>query len=231
MIKSLSINLKEVEIQMQGRKIIIIGAGSLGVMTLDAILSQGNYNENDIFFMDDSLEENQKIEGFKVIGGIESIANLNLEEYDFIIAIANNQVRKNIAEAHENLTYTNVIHPDATVSSLAIIGKGNIILPNTSIDPNVIIKDHVIINKNSSIGHDSMLEDFSQISPGCSLGGFTRIGNGVFLGLGTNTLPEIQIGNNTVIGAGSTVTKDITDNCTGVGSPCKIIKYHEVNRK
>lgn len=207
------------------KKLVIIGAGSLGVMTLDAVLCEGHYSLNQILFIDDGKEVDEKIHDIPVIGGIDVLDRLDSQEYDFVIAIANNKIRKKIAESYE-LNYVNIVHPAAVISKFAKIGHGNIILPNVSIDPNVKIKNHVVINKNNSIGHDTIFQNFTQVSPGCSLGGYTQIEEGAFLGLGVVTLPNLKIGTFSIVGAGAVVTKDIPDNCTAVGAPAKPIKFH-----
>src|SRR5699024_10064167 len=178
-----------------------------------------------ILFIDDGKEIGEKIHDIPVIGGIDVLDRLDSQEHDFVIAIANNKIRKKIAESYE-LNYVNIIHPSAVISKFEKIGQGNIILPNVSIDPNVKITNHVVINKNNSIGHDTVFQSFTQVSPGCSLGGYTKIEEGAFLGLGVVTLPDSKIGAFSTIGAGAVVTKDIPDNCTAFGAPAKPIKFH-----
>lgn len=224
MIKNLLKSSKEVAKMMQSnRKLVIIGAGSLGVMTLDAALSEGNYSLEQIAFIDDGKKLDEKIHGVPVIGGIDIIKNLLSNEHDFVIAIANNKLRKKIVDTYD-INYVNIIHPTAVISKFAKIGIGNIILPNVSIDPETIVQNHVIINKNTSLGHNVKLEDFSQVSPGCQLGGL--VGEGTFIGLGATLLPNIKIGKYSTIGAGAVVTKDIPNNCTAIGIPAKVIKSH-----
>lgn len=201
------------------KHLIIIGAGSLGVMTLDAALEMNIY-EN-IEFIDDNKVKNTFIHNHLVLGGIDLLQQINVEEYEFIIAIANNKIRKEIAEKFK-LNYTNIIHPKTSVSRLAKLGIGNIILPNTSIDPEAKVENHVIINKNNSLGHNVTMKNYSQASPGCNLGGI--IGECTFLGLGSTVLPEIEIGEYSIIGAGSVVTKSLSKNVTVVGVPAKVIK-------
>jgi len=208
------------------KRLAIIGAGSLGVMTLDAVLNEGNYAKNEIVFIDNGKEKNELIYGVPVIGGMEIIKSNHLDEYDFIIAIANNKVRKEIAE-NNDLPYATVIHPHASVSKYATIGIGNIILPNVTIDPDAIIHNHVIINKNTSVGHNVEMEDFSQASPGCLLGGLIQ--QGTFLGIGVTLLPNIKIGRFSIVGAGAVVIKDLPDYCTAIGTPAKVTKYNKGN--
>lgn len=208
---------------MQSNNLVIIGAGSLGIMTLDAVLCEGKYKKSNVFFVDDNQPKNKLVYNIPVIGNMDVIADLDRKKYRFIIAIANNMVRKKIAEKYNDLSYDNVIHPHAIISRYSKIGVGNIILPNVTIDPESIIHNHVIINKNTSIGHNVEMANYTQASPGCQLGGF--VGEGSFLGLGSTLLPNITIGKYTTVGAGSVVVKNLPDNCTAIGTPAKPIKF------
>lgn len=205
----------------KNKNLVIIGAGSLGLLTLDAALEMGQYMN--VYFVDDKIEKDCYIHQYKVIGGTSLLKKNDFLAYDFVIAIANNKIRKEIAKEYE-LNYVNIIHPKAAISRFARIGKGNIILANTSIDPNVDVKNHVIVNKNNSIGHDSILENYSQVSPGCGFGGHTILQQGANMGICSSTLPNIVIGEYTKVGAGAVVTKDIPSNATAVGIPAKVIK-------
>src|SRR5690625_3063593 len=174
------------------KSLIIIGAGSLGVMTLDVVLK--SYAFQDIYFVDDYKKQNTDVYGIEVIGGLSILEEINLDSTRFVIAIADNQVRAKIAKRFAYLPYVNIIHPNVSISSFAQIkGSGNIILSHTSIDPKVFIHSHVIINKNCSIGHDTVLHNYSQVSPGCSFGGYTTLEEEVFVGIGANTLPNVTI--------------------------------------
>lgn len=210
--------------KMQDEKLIIIGAGSLGIMTLDVVLNEGNYAQENIFFVDDRITRHEHVYGIPVIGDVDSIENLDMSKFKFIIAIANNKIRKKIAEKYNELTYVNAIHPKASVSKLSKIGVGNIILPNAAVDPETIIHNHVIINKNTSLGHNVEMEDYSQVSPGSQLGGLVKMA--AFLGMGSTLLPNIKVGRYTTVGAGSVVVNDLPDDCTAIGIPAKPIKFH-----
>src|SRR5699024_8815960 len=101
-----------------------------------------------IAFIDDNKEKGSLVHNYKVLGGMNLLDDIEISMYEFVIAIANNKVRKMIAEQY-NLPYANIIHPNTSISRFANIGIGNIILPNTSIDPETIIDNHVVINKNN----------------------------------------------------------------------------------
>ena len=50
------------------------------------------------------------------------------------------------------------------------------------------------------------------------------IGENVWIGGSVVVCPGVTIGNNVVIGAGSVVTKDIPDNVSAVGNPCRVLR-------
>lgn len=216
-------SLKEVGKNMSSKKLAIIGAGSLGIMTLDAVLKEETYPLGNIVFIDDGKDKGEAIHGVPVIGDSTIITELDPKVYNFVIAVADNNARRQIVEAND-ISYVNVVHPHASISQFAKLGIGNIILPNVSVDPEAIIHNHVIINKNTSIGHNVEMEDFSQASPGCQLGGLVQICT--FLGMGATLMPNIKIGRHSIVGAGAVVTKDLPDYCTAIGTPAKPVKFH-----
>ena len=206
------------------RKILIIGAGSLGKMTASILVDSGIYPRSNIYFADDCILPGTEVLDFKVLGPVSALGEAGFcdDEFDYVIAVAQNQTRKAIAETYPELNYVNIIHPSAVVSVYARLGRGNIILPNVTVDPDAIIGSHVIINKNSAIGHNVTLENYTQVCAGSALGG--HIGECAFLGIGSNVLPNVEVGRHTIIGAGSVVNRDIPENCVAMGVPCRVVK-------
>lgn len=106
------------------------------------------------------------------------------------------------------------IHPSAT------IGKGCFI-------------DHgfgIVIGETAVIGNNVTLYQ------GVTLGGTGKdkgkrhpsLKDNVMVGAGTRILGAVTIGENTKIGAGSVVLEDISDNCTVVGIPGKVVRKYKV---
>jgi len=210
-----------------GEKIIVIGAGSLGKLTVDCILRNKDYLINNVAILDDNPEvQGDSILGVPVIGSLNQVKILSeRKDVAFVIAIANNKVRKKIVNESPFLNYTSVISREAIVSPFFRVGKGSVILPGVVVDPEVNIMEHVIINKLSTIAHDVVLHDFSQVSPGVNLGGFIELGECSFIGLGAAVLPFVKITESVVIGAGAVVTKNIeVPYSVFVGNPAKLLK-------
>lgn len=210
-----------------GEKLIIIGAGSLGKLTIDCVLRNNEHKINNIGILDDNPDlHGHSILGVPVIGSVnESVFLSENEDISFVVAIANNEIRRNIVSKYQNLQFKNVISKQATVSPFSEMGQGNIILPGVVIDPDAKIKNHVIVNKSSTVAHDVVLYNFSQVSPGVNFGGFVEVDECTFIGLGAKILPFIKITRHVVIGAGAVVTKNIDKPKTVyVGNPARILE-------
>jgi UDP-perosamine 4-acetyltransferase len=59
--------------------------------------------------------------------------------------------------------------------------------------------------------------------PGATIAGEVTIGNHVAIGSNATVLPRLRIGNGATIGAGAVVTKDVSDHCTMIGNPARIV--------
>ena len=91
------------------------------------------------------------------------------------------------------------------------------------------IGKHCIINTGATVDHDCVIEDFCHIAPGAHISGGTHIGEGTWIGVGTSVIQYLNIGKNCMIGAGSVVVRDIPDNVTAFGNPCRI-KNNDMNK-
>jgi len=98
----------------------------------------------------------------------------------------------------------------------------------------IVIGQHVMMARNvyiSDHGHEFSdpdvpfgLQDITQPKA-------VEIGEGTWLGQNVCVLPGVTIGRNCVIGANSVVTKDIPELSVAVGSPARIIKRYEREKR
>ena len=81
------------------KKIVIIGAGGFG-REVKMLIDQINYNEKQydfIGFYDDNIEKGSLINGFKVIGSINELLQVD-HNLDVVISIADPTIKKKIYE-------------------------------------------------------------------------------------------------------------------------------------
>lgn len=131
----------------------------------------------------------------------EIISSLNLDEGRFI----------------------NLIHPTASVSKFAAIGKNCLICAGVVITSNAKIGNHVCILPNTVVHHDTSIDDYTLIGTSVCVAGYTSIGKNCYLGSGSNIINSINIGNNVLIGMGSNVIKDVHNDLKVAGNPARKI--------
>lgn len=199
-------------------KIIIIGASGHGKVLAD-IAKLNGYKE--ILFLDD--DSSKKINGkYRVIGTIKD-SEPYIQEYDFIVGIGDNLIRKRITNEliKTGVILTTLVHPSAVIDETVILGNGTVIMANAVINADSIIGNSCIINTASSIDHDCVIKDYVHISPGVHIAGTVNIGEESWLGIGATIINNIKISSKCIIGAGGLVIKDIEDKGSYVGIPVR----------
>lgn len=202
-------------------KLIIIGAGGHGKVVAN-IATLNGYKE--IYFLDDDTSK-KDIGKYQIIGTTKDIDRYK-NEYDFFIAIGNNQIRKKISMLllDNNIKPVSLIHPSAVIDDTVQIGYGVVIMANAVINANTMIGNSVIVNTASSIDHDCIINDYVHISPGVHIAGNVHIGEETWLCIGSIIINNITIGANIIVGAGGVVIYDINENGTFVGCPIRRIR-------
>lgn len=202
------------------KKVVIIGASGHGKVIADIINCAG---DKVLGFLDDAdAVQNTKILDFPVLGKVEDYKKyLNCE---FVIAIGNPYIRKEIATKLDVDWYT-AIHPTAVISKFDVcIGKGTVVMANAVVNPSAKIGEHCIINTSAVVEHDNVLENYVHISPNASLAGAVKVGECTHIGVGASVKQVINIAADCQIGAGAVVVRDITESGTYVGVPARKIK-------
>ena len=200
------------------REIIIIGAGGHGRVIADIVKSAG---DTVLGFLDDNPAGSNSI-----VGAVNDC--VKFKDKLFIIAIGNNEVRKNISIKYPDLNYYTAIHPSAIISDFAIIGRGTCVMPGAVIAAGAKVGAHCIVNTNAVIEHDCVLEDYVHVSPSATLCGTVRVGEGTHIGAGAVVINNIRIAPHSVIGAGAAVIRNADSPGTYVGVPARRHKNGEL---
>jgi sugar O-acyltransferase (sialic acid O-acetyltransferase NeuD family) len=199
------------------KKVILIGAGGHAKVISDIIVQSG---DSIYGFLDDNSEA--ELYNYDYLGTISNALEISKEneEIEFIIAIGDNHIRKEISQKYK-LKYYTAIHPKAIISTSAKIEEGSMIMAAVCINPSASIGKHCIINTGAIIEHENIIEDYVHISPNATLGGMVRISSLTHIGIGAVVKNNIIITNNVIIGAGAVVVKDIVEEGVYIGIPAR----------
>ena len=202
-------------------KIVIIGASGHGKVIAD-IAKLNGYQE--IIFLDDDITKTKN--GKYDVAGTTADIDKYLEQYDFIIAIGNNEIRKKITKQLDakNIIQPVLIHPSAIVDPTATISSGTVVMANVVINADTKIGKGCIINTAATIDHDGKIADFVHLSPGVHIAGTVNIGANTWVATGVSIINNLNICNDSIIGAGAVVVKDIKEQGTYIGVPARRIK-------
>lgn len=119
--------------------------------------------------------------------------------------------------------WATVIHPKATISTLASIGYNTLIMAGVVITSNTIIGNHVCILPNTVAHHNSKIDDYCLIGSNITIAGNTIINSNCYIGSGSNIINNIEIDEMSLIGLGTNVIKSIPAHSKLVGNPARII--------
>ena len=215
------------------KNIVIIGAGGVG-REVSLIIQQINELEqtwNLLGFIDDNTDNWGKvINGYSVIGGIDSLEFLSNDTY-IVIAIANYEVKKKIVNKVNNkFKFATIVHPKVWIHDYMTVGEGTIIYEGAILTANIEIGNHVIISPKCGVGHDSIIKDYVSLLWNVNVSGNDFIEEGVMMGSGSTVIQGKKIGKGSIIGAGAVVVNDIESFSTAVGVPAKVIKSDKSKR-
>ena len=150
------------------KKLVIVGAGGHGKVVKEAALLQMEFDV--IGFTDDRESGNE------ILGTLSDFLSGKINADYFVVAIGNNEARKNIFEKlsvnHEAAV---ILHPSAVISASAKIGRGTVVLANAVINAEAIIGENCIINSLSLIDHQSFIGNHSHIAQGAIVGSNVKV--------------------------------------------------------
>ena len=212
------------------KDIIIIGAGGFGRETVQLIddINSNILQWNLLGFVDDKKEiQGKEINGYQVLGGIDFL-NYYEEDVYIVSAIANCRTKKNIIEKlnNKNIRFANLIHPSAVVARDLKLGFDIIIQSNCVLTTNIRIGNHVGISPQCGLGHDCYIGDYCTLFWNVNIGGQVVVEEGCLLGTKTTIIQERRVGSWSIVGSNANIIRDIQDNCTAVGNPAEVIKFH-----
>lgn len=184
----------------------------------------------EIYFIDDSLKEQQNVNGHTALN-YQSFKNLNAAQKFVLIAVANSQIREKLAnQLFIDCIQLWTVQADNVVMMDNIeIDEGAALSPFVSITSNIKIGKCFHANLYSYVEHDCVIGDYVTFAPGVKCNGnihiedHAYIGTGAVIKQGTPDKPLV-IGKGAVVGMGAVVTKSVPAGVTVVGNPARILE-------
>ena len=184
----------------------------------------------EIYFIDDSLQEQQIVNGHTVLN-YQSFKNLNAAQKFVLIAIANSQIREKLANqlVMDGLQLWTVQADNVVMMDNIEIAEGAALSPFVSITSNIKIGKCFHANLYSYVEHDCIIGDYVTFAPGVKCNGnihiedHAYIGTGAVIKQGTPDRPLV-IGKGAIVGMGAVVTKSVPAGVTVVGNPARILE-------
>ena len=222
----------ETELMASPKKLIILGTGGNCVDILDAVNERNAYSKipqyECIGFLDDDQQQwGKEIWGVQVLGPLESAPKYPDAYFVNGIGSERNFWKKAaiIAKTRVPLDrFETIVHPTASVSRMATLGKGVVVLQHVTIANQASIGNHVIILPNSVISHDVIIADYSCITGGVCISGLVTMGRNCYLGTKSSIIGGVKIGNSCLIGMGAVIRHNVPENSVMVGNPAKLLR-------
>lgn len=177
-------------------KLLIVGAGGFGRVTLEHAIKQ-----YDCSFVDDGKSIGEEINGVKVVGGVNDLSVLFTENKKIVLSIGNNKIREIVYKQAKEIgfEFPNFICESAYISPFATVGEGCAILNNVIIQNGSKVGDATILNPGVEVHHDSSVGSFCYIYTNSVVRTYAKVEDGV------------RLGSNVTIKNESVVDKDIDD--------------------
>lgn len=209
-----------------GKRLLLIGGGGHCRSVLDSVMALNLYEAVGIV---DNNSDSSCL-GIPVIGNDEDIPALIKAGWNCAVitvgSVGDTKTRRRLYEMVKGFgLYTpTVVDPTATIAGGTTIDEGCFIGKRAIVNTGSVIGRCSIINTGAIVEHDCTVGEFTHISTGAVLCGEVRVGRNTHLGAGSVVKQRVTIGDSVLIGVGSVVVKDILEQGTAYGNPCRVVK-------
>jgi sugar O-acyltransferase (sialic acid O-acetyltransferase NeuD family) len=210
------------------RRLAILGTGGSAYDVLDIVrgLNAQSPTWEVAGFLDDARAPGSRYLDLPILGALKDAARF--PDCSFINVIGSESSYRRRAEIVHSTglaaeRFATLVHPKASVSPWARLGRGVYVSFGASIGGGVVTGDHVSFSPACVIGHDSMIADCALIAPAAVISGFVRVGRSCYIGAGAMIRQRLQIGDGALVGMGAVVLQYVAPGATVVGNPARLL--------
>ena len=214
------------------KRLIILGTGGNCFDILDAMLAINRHTGRAVFecagFLDDNAAVHGKeFHGVRVLGPLADAARYPDCAFVNGIGSPNNfwhkaDILRTTCLAVER--FDTVIHPQASVSGFAKLGRGVVVLAGAAVGAGAVIGDHVIVLQGAIVSHDCRVGDFACIASGACLAGGVQVAAASYVGANASVRGGVKVGSRSLVGLGAVVLEDVLENTVVAGNPAKYLR-------
>jgi sugar O-acyltransferase (sialic acid O-acetyltransferase NeuD family) len=214
------------------KRVVILGTGGNSIDILDTLHDVNDTAGRSVYDCAGLLDDNEALwgtlrSGVKVLGPVEMAAEL--QDCHFVNGIGSpaSFAKKPAIIATAGVAperFVTLVHPTASVSRTATLGRGTVVFQHVTITTNARIGDHVIILPNSVVSHDDIVGDYTTIAGGVCISGGVHVGTCCYLGSRSSVIGGANIGDGALIGMGSVVLADVPAGTVVVGTPARFLR-------
>jgi hypothetical protein len=208
---------------------VILGAGNLIGDIIDAVETREEkiygvvYNEPLSEFISNKLNSKkilmQDLESYLKGFGVVTPSSTH---HIFGFLATNKQAFLGSIASYQ-LSFSNLLHPRASIPTSVRMGVGNYFGPLSVVGTDAQIGNFNYFNRAVSIGHDTQIGNLNRFGPAATVCGRCKIGDRSYIGANATVIDGILIHDDVTIGAGGVATKHLDSPGTYVGIPARLM--------
>jgi acetyltransferase EpsM len=214
------------------KRVVILGGlgnGSVVAAAIEDGLRRGDFEWEIAGYLNDRLERGSQIEGYPVLGGLDTVPRLLEEQYYFINTIYRIDGQDARIALFEGLgipetRLATVIHPTVYLPANVKVGSGTVLMPGVAVSPGVTLGRCNLVMASATIGHNTEIGDHCHFAAQSCVGAYLHIGWGVHIGLNASVREELHLGECSTLGMGSVLLKNMEPYEVWAGVPAKRIR-------
>ena len=197
-------------LDIDGDSIVLFGSGRHTLVVCDALLAAGRWRIA-ACIDDDPLADT--LAGAPVLGSgvLPHLRKKGLIRGHVAFGEFGGQAQAVRQADAAGVELVSVVHPTASVSSLATLRRNVFVGPQAVIGPDAEVGDLCQILNCASVAHHCRLASTARLSDGVRLGGTVSVGARSVIGLGATVNKRITIGRNVLVVSGVSVYDHVAD--------------------